>query len=487
MIGSLDAAVDATSDAVVDAALDATLVRAWAARLGAGVRELSDAERVEFLRAVEELKAAGAAAQAQVTVAFEASQRAAQAAAGVPARRQGRGIVEQVALARRVSPDQASTCVGLAKALVEMPHTLAALRAGRLSEWRATLLVRETACLTREGRARADVELAGPEAVEDLTGMGDQRLVAAAKKVAYRLEPRSVVDRARRAPDQRRVTLRPAPDTMTYLSALLPVAHGVACLAALSGAADTARASGDPRSRGQVMADALVTALTGATAGTGGTADAAGAAGAADTGGAGGTGGTVPRAPGVALSLVMTDRALLRGDDEPAHLIGYGTVPAAWARDLLRASEGQVWLRRLFTHPGSGELLDADKTARRFPRRLREVLIARDRTCRTPWCDAPIRHADHISGYALGAGTTLDDGQGLCERCNYAKQGYGWAAQPDPHPGQRHTVTTITPTGHTYRSQAPPLPGTGPTSQSGRQLRWLGRVIDVNRERHHAA
>jgi hypothetical protein len=167
--------------------LGAAVGRVGGARLGVsargGVGALSDAERVEFLRAVEELKAAGAAAQAQVTVAFESSQRAAQAAAGVPARRQGRGITEQVALARRVSPDQASTCVGLAKGLVvEMPHTLAALRAGRLSEWRATLLVRETACLTREGRARADVELAGPEAVDALAAMGDQRLVAAAKR-----------------------------------------------------------------------------------------------------------------------------------------------------------------------------------------------------------------------------------------------------------------------------------------------------------------
>jgi hypothetical protein len=137
MIGSLDAAVDA----VVDAALDATLVRAWAARLASGVGLLSDAERVEFLRAVEELKAAGAAAQAAGDGGVRRLQRAAQAAAGCRRGDRGRGITEQVALARRVSPDQASTCVGVAKALVEMPHTLAALRAGRLSEWRATLLV----------------------------------------------------------------------------------------------------------------------------------------------------------------------------------------------------------------------------------------------------------------------------------------------------------------------------------------------------------
>jgi hypothetical protein len=456
-------------------------VRRWVGQLATGVGELPDAERVDFLRAVEELKAAGAAAQAQVTVAFDASQRAAQAAAGVPARRRGRGITEQVALARRCSPDQASTKVGLAKALLtEMPHTFAALRAGLVSEWRATLLVRETACLTRAGRAQLDAELAGPGAVEELAGMGDKRLIAAAQTVAYRLEPRSVVERARRAQGERRVTLRPAPDTMTYLTALLPVGQGVACLAALTKAADSARADGDPRTRGQVMADRLVAALTGGSTGSAGSASPSGMAASADSAGSAASAASAPRAPGVALSLVMSDRALLRGHDEPAHLIGYGTVPAAWARDLIRDNAGHVWVRRLFTHPTTGDLLDADRTARLFPRRLRDVLIARDQTCRTPWCDAPIRHADHVTGYANGAQTTLDDGQGLCQRCNHAKQAPGWTATARGRPGQRHTVTTTTPTGHSYRSQAPPLPATTPQRTGTIHLSRLRQLAKHN-------
>ncbi|MDQ6755169.1 MAG: hypothetical protein M3017_17645, partial [Actinomycetota bacterium] len=48
--------------------------------------------------------------------------------------------------------------------------------------------------------------------------------------------------------------------------------------------------------------------------------------------------------------------------------------------------------------------------------------------------------------------------QGLCERCNQAKEAPGWSSRP--RPGPRHTVETRTPTGHTYRSTAPPLPGT---------------------------
>ena len=55
---------------------------------------------------------------------------------------------------------------------------------------------------------------------------------------------------------------------------------------------------------------------------------------------------------------VMTDRALADGDNEPAHLIGHGPLPAAIARDLLTANDTtKVWVRRLFTDPTTGDLL----------------------------------------------------------------------------------------------------------------------------------
>ncbi|HEX4698509.1 MAG TPA: HNH endonuclease, partial [Actinomycetes bacterium] len=147
-------------------------------------RAVGDAERIELIRALEELKAAAAAAQARVSAGLYASVAAARAARGVPAAERGRGVAAQVALARRESPSRGSRHLGLARALTgEMPHTLAALTAGRLSEWRATLLVRETACLAVEDRRRVDRELcADPDTLE---GKGDRALVAAAKRVAY--------------------------------------------------------------------------------------------------------------------------------------------------------------------------------------------------------------------------------------------------------------------------------------------------------------
>jgi hypothetical protein len=94
-----------------------------------------------------------------------------------------------------------------------------------------------------------------------------------------------------------------------------------------------------------------------------------------------------------------------------------------------------------------------DSRARLFPKALAAFLDIRDRWCRTPWCDAPIRHRDHVKPYAQGGATSAVNGQGLCEACNHAKQAAGWSAETVP--GERHTVQITTPTGHRHRSRAP--------------------------------
>ncbi|MDQ0031425.1 HNH endonuclease [Arthrobacter bambusae] len=414
-----------------------------------GASESTDsAELINQLRALEDLKSAIAGAQARIAVAFDASRRNTEKEIGVPAGEQGRGVGAQIALARRESPARGSRLLGLAKALVtEMPHTLTALDNGRFNEWRATLLVKETACLSAEDRCAVDEELAADTGTFD--GAGDKTITAAARAAAYRRDPRQVAERAARAATERCVSLRPAPDTMTYLTALLPVAQGVAVHAALSRHADTLRATtGDSRSRGQVMADALVERITGTPGGI----------------------------SGVEVQLVMTDRTLLEADSEPARLAGYGIVPAGWARELLnerpdscnepnqlgQAQAFKVWLRRLFTAPGTGELLAADSRARFFPPGMRRFIQARDDTCRTPYCDAPIRHYDHIVPWHRNGPTGLDNGAGLCEACNHTKELPGWTAQTGSTTRHRtrHVLEIRTPTAHTYRSTAPPLPGT---------------------------
>jgi hypothetical protein len=172
---------------------------------------------------------------------------------------------------------------------------------------------------------------------------------------------------------------------------------------------------------------------------------------------------------GVEIQLVMTDRTFLQADAEPARLPGYGTITATWARELAftPAARGiddagqhdlDVWVRRLYTAPATGELVAMDSKARFFPAGLKRFLQVRDDTCRTPYCDAPIRHHDHITAWHDDGPTSASNGQGLCEACNHTKETPGWTAKPIP--GPRHTVATTTPTGHTYHSTAPPLPGT---------------------------
>ncbi|MEP6816903.1 MAG: DUF222 domain-containing protein [Marmoricola sp.] len=403
-------------------------VAGWIEDLRHLERKLSDPGRIDLLRLLEELKSAAAAAQAVTSVDFDASQRAEQADAGVPAAELGRGVGAQVALARRDSAHRGGRHLGLAVALVrEMPFTLAALTYGRISEWRATLLVRETACLSREDRAQVDVEMCAD--LERVASYGDRQLVAEARRLAYRLDAESVVRRARRATSDRRVTVRPAPDTMSYLTGLLPVAQGVAVYAALKGVADSLTATGDGRTRGQIMADTLVERVTGQAS---------------------------PEQVPVMVHLVMTDDALLGADDEPAHLGGHGVIPAGIARDLVGNAQ-RTWIRRLFSSPETGELVAMDSRARIFPAALARLLRLRDQVCRTPWCEASIRHHDHVVAHQFGGPTSSSNGQALCEACNHTKQALGWRARP--RPGPVHTVETTTPTGHTYLSIPPELPG----------------------------
>lgn len=390
-----------------------------------------EAALIERIADLERVKAAAAAGQARAAAALDDRRRAEQAAAGVPSRQRGRGVAGEIALARRDSPARGGRHLGFAKALVhEMPHTLAALESGVLSEWRATLIVRESACLAVEDRWVLDAELCAD--MSHLDGMGDARVAAAAKEIAYRLDAQAVVDRVAKAPEERTVTIRPAPDTMTYVTALLPVAQGVGVYAALKRAADT---TFDNRSRSQIMADTLVERVTGRPAG---------------------------QAEPVAVNLVITDDTLLGGTTTPAVIGGYGPIPAAVARGLVDAAvtdeRAKATLRRLYRHPRTGALVAMESRTRCFPAGLAQFIGLRDQTCRTPYCDAPIRHRDHAQPCNRGGPTAAKNGLGMCERCNYTKESPGWQVSADDQNGT-HTAQFVTPTGATYKSAAPPLPG----------------------------
>ena len=150
----------------------------------------------------------------------------------------------------------------------------------------------------------------------------------------------------------------------------------------------------------------------------------------------------------------MTDAALFGTSDEPAHVEGYGPVPAELAREIVAgacSSSEQVWLRRLYTSPTTGELVAMDARGRIFPRGLARFVRLRDQFCRTPWCDAPIRHTDHADGGAEGGATDAATAR-ACARPATTPSRHP-AGTPDHHPRRPHT-----------RSRRPPRPviATGP-------------------------
>ena len=442
---------------------------------------LGGPEQIDLIGELERIKSAAAAAQARLTAAFTADQvrdalEAYRAEADVtgedPATSEAasrrrvceeaevaakcvRSVGSQVALARRESPSRGDRFIGFARALTdEMPQTQAALARGDVSEWGATLMVRGTAVLSLEDRAAVDAKL-GPE----LASMSARQIHQATRREAATRDAAAVVRRREQAVKSRRVSVRPAPDGMAYLTLLTTLKEAVAAYGSLHRHAQSVKAGTafhvdeaghevqelpEGRGVGAIMVDAAIARLTGRPTG-------------------------VP-AP-VEVQLVITDRALLgtgdpaRSVDEPARLPGHGIVPTPLARKWLRDDAADVWLRRLYTEPSGRDLVAMDSRRRTFTGQLRRMLILRDDTCRTPYCDAPIVDGDHTRSHSRLGATSYTNGAGLCSRCNQTKESAGWryvvTSGDSDRAGPPHSIRVTTPTGHTHDSTAPPLLGPG--------------------------
>ena len=101
-----------------------------------------------------------------------------------------------------------------------------------------------------------------------------------------------------------------------------------------------------------------------------------------------------------------------------------------------------------------------DPTRRHFNGWLGQLIRLRDQGCRDPYCDAPIRHIDHITRHADGGPTTYINGRGACARGNQVREMPGWRIELVDcgfHSGP-HKIIITTPTGHHYLSRAPDPP-----------------------------
>ena len=393
------------------------------------------ADLIEQIAWLERLAAATAGLQLQLMAEFAATQVTKRKGLSFEERSCAIGVKEQLAMARNVSPSLAARDLALGKALRDrFPRVGQSLRGGETSAVAARLIVEETRPVSDDTARMIDRQFA-----DELTAMTATRASKAARFLGMQADPAGYVEAARKSPEQRRVTTRPAPDTMVWLSALLPVATGVGAYACLDRDARAAVAAGDGRSLDQVRADLLVQRVTGR---------------------------EKNQSPPVEIQLTMDAKTLLGDDPTPAVVGGFGAVPAGWALDLLARTVDagvQVFIRRILTDPIDGTVVAIDSRRRLFDGRARRFLDARDQTYRMPACDAPIRHHDHIVRYTDGGLTIPENGQGTCVAWNLVKDNPGWTVRPlaASHPNRAPAVQVMTPTGHTYISRPPPALGPG--------------------------
>lgn len=416
--------------------MQTTEVMEFVERLQATQGDADAAAGIDLISALEIVKCACAAVQAQVTDSVATSIREDRKQRGKPSTHWNRGIASQIGLARRQSPNKGGTHLGLARALVhEMPHTYARLRAGDLNEWRATLIVKETACLTVEDRALVDQQLCSDPAT--LHGKGDRSVEGRARAAAAELDPSSVVKRFQKSYKGRRTSTRPLPDFMCTFTTLTSTDRAVCMWATLKRDADSIiNAGGQTRTRDQIMADLAYERITGAPHAKAG-------------------------AP-VAVNITLPDTTLVARDTKSGYIDGYGDIPSDIARHFIGtalSSDQTVTLRKLYANPKTGALTAMESKSRAFPASLATLIDLRDRLCRTPWCDAPIRHHDHINPHSRGGDTSEANGAGLCAACNLAKEGDGWWVMPKlgRRKGTIHIFDIHTPTGQQYTSTAPPV------------------------------
>lgn len=411
------------------------------------------ADRLARVRVLEELRSQVAGLQA-VEAAAHAAERAAAAVQevatvarpGVGRRRRlaeaRRVVIADVAAARRISPWQTQRWLAFAEqAPIDLPATFALLTSGQLSERRAETVFTAVRPLDPVLRGEVDRKLA-PE----LPGWGDRRVFNAAHAAVYAVDPHGAVDRHTRAASQRRVTVRPVAEGMARVSGLVTLPQAVAVQVELERAARAATALGDTRTRSQLMADAFVTRLR-----TRPAADRhADGSSETDRRGPGGDAPLPdplpvphPTPPPVAIQLLIRADSLTGLSDHPAHFPDGTPWPAPAARDWLLGRDGTradepaldgaaVSVRRLLTDP-VGRLVTAETHSRTFTPAMRRFMRLRDGLCLTPWCDAPIRAADHDHPHTHGGRTRLTDGRSRCQWCNTTKSDRPTVTGPDVH------------------------------------------------------
>ena len=356
------------------------------------------------------------------------------------------------------SPASAAHSLASQRRLVaDMPEMLTALATAHVTSTVAHRTARSFAPLSSAQRAEAD-RLLG-QRLPDLDGAGTEAWDDAAAAAIAQADPHGQKRRHQRAMQERHVTVRRAEHGMATVSARVSGLAGAKIRKRLSLEAERLRATGDRRGHQAIQADSFVDTLLGQEDGM--------------------------EPVTLDIGIMITERALIHPSaGDLAQIEGYGTAPAEVLREELRGPLGaaltqetdeamgpdgpalRAVMRRLYTHPRTGELVAVESRARAFPAALARFIRWRDRICRGPFCNAEIRQSDHVCPHASGGATSLENGQGLCAYCNGKEQQTRSVHRVGEPAADGHAVEWVSRTGTRRVSRPPAL--TTPEPRPGR-------------------
>ena len=422
---------------------------------------------------------------------------------------------EEISAALRLSSGSAQREIDIARALhVDMPALQRALESGDLSRTHARIIIDESHELRRLGIDRARVTALTENAISYSELHTPAQLARHMRSEITKLAPMEAEIVHAAARGTRRVICYPEPDGMATILALLPADAAQRVMNAINRIVRTQDAAVKSTRKSAHYEDSIVPSASASTSESASNMTSAsimrspksptseeiqhfvrqadlletrradafvllveesahalleGAGTPRGGDGSGGSGGTAPDASfdqsfdqsfdlanssvrhrGVSAQINVTiDLPSLLGlADTPGELLGYGAIPASVARELAMSGK---W-RRFITDPTNGHLIDIGRSSYTPSAALRELIIARDGTCRFPGCAQPPSRSDldHAVAWSEGGETDRANLGLLCRRHHRLKTHDGWSLKSN----EDGSCTWTAPSGHRYHVPA---------------------------------
>ena len=340
---------------------------------------------------------------------------------------------EDISTALRLAPATAQSRIDIARTLVNnLPNTCSALATGEISSAHATVIARETAAAIRDGAPQSLIFQIEQSAIAYAEFHTPGQLANRVRNEIAKSAPEEFEETTSRATALRRVTCYNEADGMSTVVAILPAADAQIVMKSIE--AFVLRQDQGERKNltsDQKRADALSAICSHFLSEISET--------------------VTPQRRPLTVNVTIDLPTLLGLAENPGQLAGYGPIPASVAREL--ASDAQ-W-KRFITEPQTGNLLDFGRESYEPPQRLKDFLIARDRTCRFPGCrrSALLSDLDHAESWESGGSTSPDNLGALCRRHHRLKTHDGWKIESFSD----GSCTWISPLGKQFFTPARPI------------------------------